>query len=101
MLVLDSLAHSFHVSIACHGTALVDIAHVEHRLSRQQKEVAGSLLFFFLLKSNGARRASLLERLLVGKQHGIFGLGILVAAHLGHFFHTAQTVFNGVEVFDL
>ena len=101
LLFLDSFAHLFHVSIAAGSTSFVDVANIKHGFRRQQKEIARCLLLFLRFEANGAGILALLKHLLVGLQHIILNLGVLVAAHRCELLHLRQAALNGLQVLEL
>ena len=88
------------VIIACFGRQLVYVAHVEHRLGGQQKEVVGCLLLLLALEGHAAGVLPLVEHLLVGLEHLQQHLGILVARG-GHLLGLGQLGLDGLQVFEL
>ena len=101
VFILDGFAHLLHIGIACGGGGIIDVADVEHGLGGEEEHLAGARLLVFVLRSDGAGTASLFQGFLVAEQESVFRLGLLVAAHLGLFFHTLDAVLHRFQVFQL
>ena len=83
------------------GRGVVHIADVEHRFGREQEKVFGRLLFVFAFEGDGACRFALFQSCFVLQQHVVFQFGLFVTAHLGHFFHAFDAVFNSFQILEL
>ena len=100
-LILHSLTHSLHIGIPRHSTPLVHIAHIEYGLGSQQEKVVGCTLFILRVKGYCAGTLSLDEGLVVLTEHIQLQLGLLVTPSGGLLLHLLNTLFNGLQVFDL
>ena len=101
LLVLRSLAHRLHISVAVGGRGVIDIADVEHRLRRQQEQVLGGSHLVLGVEGHRAGAATLHECCLVGFQHAQLDLCLLVAAHARLLLHTLHAALNGLQVLQL
>ena len=100
-LVADGLADSLYVCVAVHGSTVIDIAHIQHRLVGEQEQLAGELLFLFSLYPHTARRTSLLQRFPVCRQHSQLHLRRLVGAGLRSLLRLGHARLYCLQILDL
>ena len=96
-------SQSLHFSrkiVAVFRVRLAHVAHVEHGLCRQQKQVAGAVLLVLRVEGHDTRILALIEHFLVRFQHRRLDFRVLVACR-SRFFRLCKATFDGFKVFQL
>ena len=97
---LCHLLNAAAVVVAGLGRCLVDVANIQHGLSRQQEQVACGVLLFLAVKLNHACVLALFEHFLVCLEHPYFYFCLLVSGGC-HLLLPAQASLYGLEVLQL
>ena len=97
---LHRLAHGVDIVVAACSARVVDVAHIEHGLVGEQKQVVGNLFLLLAVELHQPGALALREHLLVALHHLILHLGLAVAG-LRLLLHAAYAALYGLQVAQL